>query len=234
MEAAILAAGKGTRLLPLTETIPKAMVPVNGKPMLEILLRQLKTNGIIDVTIVVGYLHEKITSSFGDGTRLGMNIRYAEQTTLDGSARALLAAEKTIRGDKFLCICADSLFETKLLERLLSHKSDGVFTCKEVEDGRAYGILLTAGDRVTRIIEKPEHPPTNLANFSVYILPRTIFDACKNIPPGKGGEHWLPDAIQYLIDNGARFTYEKTDDILDIGTHEQLAAAQELAKELGL
>jgi dTDP-glucose pyrophosphorylase len=103
-----------------------------------------------------------------------------------------------------------------------------------VEDGRRYGILVVEGKRVKRIIEKPEQPPTNLANLSVNLLPKEIFDACKEIKPGLKGEKWLPEAIQILLDKGMNFEYEIAKNILDIGTHEQLAEAQELAKRLGL
>lgn len=233
MKAVILAAGRGTRLAPLTDTVPKALVHINGRPMLDILLEQLSAVGVSEAVIVLNYLKEQIKSAVGS-EKHGVRITYAEQEKINGSAPALLCAEPHIQEEKFITIACDSLFETDLLQRLLEHDSDGVFTCREVEDGRRYGILETQGRRVTRIIEKPENPPTNLANFSVYVLPLDIFDACKNVPPGKNGETWLPDALQMLIEQGMIFTFEKSEHILDIGTREQLAEAQELAKKLNL
>src|SRR3990167_2941367 len=112
MQAVILAAGKGTRLQPLTLTIPKAMVPVNGTPMLEIIIKQLKSCGITDIVIIIHYLKEKITTHLGDGSKLGVKIKYVEQPAMDGSAKAVLLAEQSIKEKQFLCICADSLFET--------------------------------------------------------------------------------------------------------------------------
>ncbi|MCX6708045.1 MAG: nucleotidyltransferase family protein [Candidatus Woesearchaeota archaeon] len=234
MQAVILAAGEGTRLRPLTLQTPKAMVPINGRPMLEILLSQLKSAGISDVVIVVYYLKEKIMDYFGDGSKFGMKIKYAVQQGIKGSADAVAQAEPFVTDKRFFVIACDSLFETDLLKRVMAHKSEGMFTCKEVEDGRRYGILITEGKRVKRIIEKPEVPPSNLANFSVYIFPGEIFDACKKVPAGLKGEHWLPDAIQLLIDKGVVFEYEISKHILDIGTPEQLAEAQDLARKLGL
>lgn len=233
MQAVILAAGRGTRLQPITDNLPKAMVPINGKPILEILLKQLKETGIRDVVIVLHYLKEKITNYFGDGKKIGMDIKYVEQKELMGSADAVLCAEPHIKG-KFLLVACDSLFETDQIKRVLEHKSDGVFTAKEVKDGRAFGILVTEGNKVTKVIEKPENPPTNLANFSVYLLPQEIFHACRTVKPSHKGETWVTDAIQMLIEQGMTFEYETSKHILDIGTHEQLYDAQILAKKLGL
>ena len=234
MQAVILAAGRGTRLQPVTDTIPKAMVAINGRPQLEILIEQLKTVGIKEFVIVVHYLKEKIMNHFGDGSKFSVKIKYVEQKEMLGTANAVLCAEPYIKDKKFFLIYCDSLFETDLLERLLKHTSDGVFTCREVKDPSRFGILMTEGKRVVKFIEKPEHPPSHLASFSVFIMPREIFGACKEIKPGPKGEYWLTDAIQLLIDRGVVFEYEVSKYILDIGTHEQLAEAQELARILGL
>jgi len=234
MQAVILAAGRGTRLQPLTDTIPKAMVPINGRPQLEILVEQLKTVGVSDILIIVHYLKEKIMDYFGDGSKFGVKIQYAEQKEMKGTANAVSYAESFVKDKKFFLIFCDSLFETDLLERLLKHKSDGVFTCREVENPGRFGVLMVDGKKVIKFVEKPEVPPSNLASFSVFIMPREIFDACKKVEPKQKGEYWLTDAIQILIDKGVVFEFEISKYILDIGTHEQLAEAQDLARKLGL
>lgn len=227
MQAVILAAGRGTRLQPLTDTIPKAMVVINGKPMLEILIDQLKTIGITDIVIIVHYLKKNIIDYFGNGEAFGVTIHYAEQKEMKGTADAILCAEPFIHDDKFLCVACDSLFETKLLRKLISHKSDGVITCKEVLDPSRYGILEIDNGRVVNIIEKPVQPPSHLAGFMLYVLPKEIFTECKNVKPGVKGELWLTDAISALIKQGKFFTHERAQYIIDIGTHEQLAEAHE-------
>ena len=234
MKAVVMAAGAGTRLQPLTLDTPKAMIPVNGKPMLQVLLEQLKTAGVTEVVIIVHYLKDKIISYFGDGSKLGLKLTFVEQKEMKGSADAVLCAAPYVKDDRFFVIACDSLFETDQLSRVLAHKSDGVFTCKEVTDGRPFGILITEGKRIKQVIEKPENPPTNLANFSVYLLPQAVFEACRTVKPGVKGEYWLVDAIQMLIDKGKVFEFEVSKHILDIGTHEQLAEAQILAKKLNL
>lgn len=234
MKAVILAAGKGTRLLPLTETIPKAMVLVNDKPMLQILLEQLKSFGIRDILIVTHHHKEKIENYFKNGSAFGVNLHYAFQKEMKGNADALLQAEHFINEERFLCIACDSLFETSLLARLIEHKAAGVMTGKPVLDARRYGIILTEGEKVKKIIEKPEHPPSNLANFSVYVLPAKIFAACRVLSPGLKGEYLLTDAIQHLINQRIEFNYVISEHIIDIGTLEQLEEAQQLAKQLGI
>lgn len=234
MQAVILAAGQGKRLRPLTDDVPKAMVAVDGKSMLGVLIEQLKSAGVVDLVIVVHYGKEKIMDFFGDGTEFGVKIKYVVQEEMKGTADAVLCAALLVKENRFLCIACDSLFEKDLLPRILAHEEEGVLTCKKVADGRRYGILQVDNGRVVRIIEKPEHPPSDLANFSVYLLPQEIFQACREIKPSPRGEYEITDALQLLIDKGMTFGYEVSDVILDIGTIEQLKEAQKLALRLEL
>lgn len=210
------------------------MILVNGKPMLEIILNQLKGVGVTDVVLVVHYLQDKIRNYFGSGEKLGMKITYAEQKEMTGSADAVLCAKQYITDNKFLTIACDSLFETSQLERLLAVQSPGALSVHEVADGRRFGVIEHDGKYIRRIVEKSEHPPTNLANTSIYLFPKEIFAACARVKPGIGKERWVIDAIQELIDSGTKFEFREVRQWVDIGTHEQYAEAQLLAKQLGL
>ena len=248
MQAVILAAGKGKRLLPLTEDLPKGMLPINGKPLLQIILEQLKAVNIGEVIFIVNFCQEKIINYFGDGSKFGVKISYVRQKERKGTADAVLQAERVVTGDKFVCIACDSLFENSLLPRLLSNssKANGVITCREVSDTKGYGVLRLAPDKsnlpspnpafnqVLEIVEKPEQAPSNLANFSVYLFPREIFAACQKVKPSARGELEINDAIKMLIDSGQQFTYVKSQDIIDIGTFEQLSEANGIDKRLRL
>jgi bifunctional UDP-N-acetylglucosamine pyrophosphorylase/glucosamine-1-phosphate N-acetyltransferase len=234
MQAVILAAGQGKRLQPLTLNTPKAMIPINGTPMLEIILRQLKSVGVTEAVIVVHYLKEKITGYFGDGSKLGMRIKYAEQKEMKGSADAVLCAAPFITDERFLCIACDVLFDTAHLQSILAVETQGALSVHEVSDARRFGVIMHEGTRVTRIVEKSENPPTNLANASVYLFPREIFAACASIKPGINGENWITDAIQKLITSGTDFSFVNVKNWLDIGTPEQYAEAQVLARKLKL
>ncbi len=230
----ILAAGEGKRLRPLTYNTTKALVEVNGKPLLQILIEQLKTAGITKIIVIVNHFKEKIIDYFGNGSQFGVTLTFIEQKERKGNANALLYVESYIKGKRFFLIAIDSLFETEVLSRLLSHRSEGVFTVKEVTDTSRYGTVAIKGKNVLKIVEKSTQPPSNLANFSVYILPREIFEECKHVPLSPRGEYEITDAIQSLIDKGIVFEYEVSKYILDIGTLEQLREAQEIAKKLGL
>lgn len=230
----ILAAGEGKRLRPLTNNTTKALIKVNGKPLLQILIEQLKTVGITQIIVVVHHLKNTVISHFGDGSHFGVKLTFVEQKELKGNANALPYVEPYIKKERFFLLAIDSLFETDLLKRLLSHQSEGVFTVKEVEDTSRYGTIAVEGKKVKKIIEKSLHPPSNLANFSVYIVPKEIIPECKHVSLSPRGEYEITDALQALIDKGMTFEYEKSNYILDIGTPEQLQEAQELAKKFRL
>jgi dTDP-glucose pyrophosphorylase len=234
MQALILAAGQGKRLEPLTNTTPKAMLLINGKPLLQILVEQLRAVGVTDIVVVVHYLKEQITNHFGDGSRFGVRLTFVDQKEMKGTGHAVLCAKPYLAGERFLMIAGDSLFPTAHLRLLLNHTAPGVMTVHRVADGRRYGVITHEGSRVTKIIEKSLNPPTNLANFSAYVLPRAIFDACAKLVPGRLGEYWLIDAINDLIAQGMPFEFVEVPEIIDIGTPEQYAEAQELAKKIKL
>jgi dTDP-glucose pyrophosphorylase len=234
MQAIILAAGQGKRLEPLTLTTSKAMIKINSKPILQILLEQLNSVGITEVVIVVHYLKEQITGFFGDGSKFGVRITYAEQKEMKGNADAVLAARPYVSGRKFLVIACDSLFETEQLRRLLAVESPGAISVHTVEDARRFGSVVHDGKYVQRIVEKSENPPSKLVNTSIYLLPHEIFDACNDVKQGSAGEYWLTDAINDLIAQGVRFEFREVLRWVDVGTLEQHEEAQQLAKELGL
>ncbi|RLE47187.1 hypothetical protein DRJ25_03065 [Candidatus Woesearchaeota archaeon] len=234
MQAVILAGGKGTRLEPLTLSIPKALVKINEIPIIEIIIRQLKAIGTKEITIIVNYLKDKIIEFLGDGSKFGVKINYAEQKEMNGDADALSYAEPFISQDKFIMIACDSLFPTEHLTKLMKDDCDGVMTVSRVEDARRFGVILNEGEKVTNIIEKSPNPPSNLANTSIYYLPKEIFSAIRKTEPDKTGEIRIVNAIQKMIDEGKTFKFAVVDGWLDIGTHEQLAEAQALARKLGL
>ncbi len=233
MKAVIMAAGRGSRLMPLTENVPKSLVKVNGVPMLELMLKQLKSAGITEVVIIVHHLKGEVMN-YCEGSPLGMRVTCVEQTEMKGTGDAVLHAEPYIKDEKFLCVAVDSLFETSLLKKLMETRGEGVIACRRVEDPRRYGVLAIDGEQVIDIIEKPQDPPSNLVNFSVYVFPHAIFDACKELTPSPRGELEVTDAIKILIDRGADFRYVESEHIIDIGTHEQLKEAEALAVKLGL
>jgi UDP-N-acetylglucosamine diphosphorylase / glucose-1-phosphate thymidylyltransferase / UDP-N-acetylgalactosamine diphosphorylase / glucosamine-1-phosphate N-acetyltransferase / galactosamine-1-phosphate N-acetyltransferase len=231
MQAIILAAGRGKRLNELTEEIPKVLMPVNGKSTIEIILKQLSETGIKEAVIIVNYKKEKIIEKLGNEI-YGIKIKYAEQKETNGTATAVLAAEPHIKSEKFFVIAGDSIFPTEILKKIKQKISDGVMAVCKVNNPSSFGVIETENQCIKKIIEKSQNPPTNLANTSIYYLPKEIFDACSRVPLSKRGEYELTEAIQLLIDNGKKIEYEIIENWIDIGTKKQLEEAQQLIKEL--
>ncbi len=177
MQAVILAAGLGKRLRPLTNNLPKPMILVGGKPILEYTLSILPQE-VDEVIIVVGYLGEKIKKYFGESFGR-IKIIYAEQPEPKGTADGLLKANPFLRDGYFLLIHADDLFHKDDLKKCL--RNEPVVLVKEIAHPERFGVcLIDEHDQLIDILEKVENPPTNLANIGVYLLNREIF----NIPPG--------------------------------------------------
>lgn len=225
MKAIVLAAGRGTRLKELTEDKPKVMCSVNGKPMLEATLEKLQQAGITESIIIVHYMKEHIINYFGNAFN-GMKLTYVEQKEMLGTGDAVLTAEPYLSDDKFLVLAGDVMFEPELLNKVLSHDNPVITVC-EVKDPSRYGVIETTNGHVKSIVEKSPTPPTNLANASIYLFPKQIFDACKNIEKSPRGEYEITDAIQLLIDQGVTFDYEVVTQWIDIGVKEQLKEAHE-------
>jgi len=189
MQAVILAAGLGKRLRPLTNDLPKPMILVGGKPILEYTLSILPEE-VDEVIIVVGYLGEKIKKYFGNSFGR-LKIVYAEQPEPKGTADGLMRAKQFLRDDYFLLIHADDLFHKDDLKKCVGNEP--IVLVKEISHPERFGVcLINERNQLLDILEKVENPPTNLANIGVYLLNREIFD----IPPGKTPSGELNLAMQ--------------------------------------
>lgn len=194
MQAIILAAGKGTRMRPITDTIPKPLVPLAGKPLLYYTFAALPKK-ITEVILVIGYLGAHIQRLCGTSYQ-GRKIRYVMQKKALGTARALECCKPfIIKNEPFLVMYADDLYKKKDVANLLAHPL--AMLVKEVENPRAFGVVTCdANNCVTGLIEKPEHPVSNLANIGVYVLDDRIF----HYEPRQhtNGEYYLTDSIAQL------------------------------------
>lgn len=196
-KAVVMAGGLGTRLRPLTYAIPKPLVPVGKRPILEILLRQLRKFGFPDVFIAVGYKSELITANFGDGSELGVNITYVKEEDRLGTVGPL-ALMSEVLDEPFLMVNGDIL--TKLDYRAMyeAHVTDGAHVTMGVKQHKVelpYGVLTLDGGRVTRFTEKPvEGFPVAVG---IYVIDPEIIPM---IPAGQVYD--MPDLINACIDGG--------------------------------
>ena len=206
MQAVVLAAGKGTRLRPLTEEKPKGMVEVAGKPILTHCFEQLADLGAEELVVVVGYRKDVIVDHYGDDFQ-GIPITYAEQERQEGLAHALLTVEDEIDGD-FMLMLGDNVFQANLedvVNRHAEHRADAAFLMEEVpydEAGR-YGVCDTNKyGEIVEVVEKPDDPPSNLVMTGFYTFTPAIFPACRLVQPSDRGEYELSEAIDLLIQSG--------------------------------
>jgi glucose-1-phosphate thymidylyltransferase len=206
MKAVILAAGKGTRLRPLTDDKPKVLVEVDDKPLIEYAFDSLIDIGVDEFVVVVGYKKEQIMERYDDAYQ-DVPITYAHQREQLGLAHALLTAEPHI-DDDFMLMLGDNVFQANLgdvINRQAEERADAAFLVEEVpwEDASRYGVCDTNEyGEITRVIEKPDEPPSNLVMTGFYTFTPAIFHACHLVQPSDRGEYELPDAIDLLIQSG--------------------------------
>lgn len=203
-KAVILCAGEGTRLRPLTSLSPKHLMPVAGKPLLDWILVDLVAAGIKEVGLVVGPYSQAIKEYVWEGSRWGLTATYLTQTEPHGLADAVNTAREFVGQESFMVYLGDSVLEadlTEFLDRFEEEQADGAVLVKEVDDPRQYGVVEMQEGAVVRLVEKPAHPPSNLAIVGVYAFTPRIFKAIDCIQPSARGEYEITDAIQWLLDN---------------------------------
>ncbi|VVB85951.1 Bifunctional protein GlmU [uncultured archaeon] len=232
MKAVILAAGKGTRMGPLTGNRPKVMLPIVNRPLLEHIILTLKIAGIREFFLVVGYCKEKIIEYFGNGSRLGIKIEYIEQHSQKGTADAIGVAGDYVNG-RFLVANGDVIAGVQDIKKMIQTRGDVVLAAKKVADPGQYGVLYVKGNRISRIVEKPEIPESDLANAGIYVFSHAIFDAIENTGPSVRGEYEITDSIQFLLDSGYESGFVILEEWQDIGFPWHLLESNESMLEDG-
>lgn len=227
MQAVVLVGGEGTRLRPLTLQTPKPMIPVMNVPFLERTLIRLKEAGIDDVILPAGYLPDAITSAFGDGSRLGLNLRYVIEETPLGTAGALKNIEQFITGP-FFVLNGDVLTSLDLRAMRANHeKMGGVASLHliTVEDPSAFGCVVhdTSG-LISAFVEKPkrEEAPTNDVNAGTYLLDRSVLDA---IPAGRPVSIERETFPELIAAGKKLYAYTTSDYWIDLGKPEAYLGA---------
>jgi NDP-sugar pyrophosphorylase family protein len=183
-QAVILAAGKGVRWKPLTNELPKALIPLKGRPILEHTILYLKKFGINQIYLVIGHLGEKIREYFGGGESWGVNIVYIEDKKQKGTAPALKAVEAVIRKETFLVWYVDEIAEIDLFdfaEFHKKHKATVTLALSSVADPKDLGIVKLQGTRIKEFIEKPQKKVSSyIVNAGIFIAEPEIFKYIKN------------------------------------------------------
>ena len=192
MQCVILAAGKGTRLRPLTENIPKPLVKVNDKSLLDHIVEALPS-AVDEIIIVTGYLGEQIQEHCGD-TFFGRKVTYIHQEEQNGTAKALWLCKDLIKG-RFLFMFADDIHGKNDLARAVSYSRSMLVS--QVDNPEKFGIVVRKPDgTISQMIEKPEHAPSNCASTGAMVLDQNIFDYEPQESKTIKGEYYLTEVIE--------------------------------------
>ncbi len=208
LKALVLAGGRGTRLRPLTYTLPKQLVPVANRPILHYVLDQIAAIGIQEVGVI-------LSPETGDQIRQALEpnpwrltFTFILQPEPLGLAHAVKTAAEFLDDTPFLMYLGDNLLEdtlSGLAQQFLEHNLDALLLAKEVEDPRKFGVVVLDEHRqLVDLVEKPQEPPSSLALVGVYFFSPKILEMVEGLEPSWRGEYEITDAIRRLLQHGGR------------------------------
>ena len=219
MKIIVPLAGKGTRLLPLTKRVPKPLVKVAGRPVMDYVMDSVRALDPEELIVITGHLKDEVERYIVK--HYDVPAQFVEQKALNGTAGAIELARPYVDGP-VLIIFVDTLFDADL-SLIKGTAADGIIWAKEVEDYQRFGVIVTdAQGHMTRIVEKPSTPVSRLANIGLQYIQdsKALFDGIAHVlgqPPGKGGEYYLTDAFQYMVDRGRKIAVAEVTGWYDCG-----------------
>jgi len=202
MKAVILAAGEGKRLRPLTETMPKVMLPVANKPVLEYVFDAVKNSGIDEIVVVVGYKKEVIMEYFKE--YIDVDVIYVVQNKQFGTSHALLQTKKHIN-EPFIVLSGDNIIDQISISKLIRNESEYSMLVKETLYPSKYGVVTSEKDILKELVEKPPNEKfKRFVSTGIYKLPNSIFDNISNAT--SQGDYSLSSVIQSTVDQGKKIS----------------------------
>jgi len=222
MHAVILAAGRGTRMQPLTDIAPKPMLPVCGQPLAAHVADAAVAAGASELVFVVGYLEDQVREYFGESYG-GLPVTYVVQADVTGTASAVRAARSAIDGE-FAVLNGDTVLDPESVVALFEH--DAAVAVHPVDDPREYGVVSERDGIITDIVEKPTNPPSNLANAGAYTFPGEVRERL-DVAESERGEYELTDVVAELCERQPVRAVE-TRRWLDVARPADLIRANEL------
>lgn len=228
MKAVILAGGRGTRLQPFTRRMPKPLVPLLNKPVMEYSIELLKKHGINDIIVTLQYLGEKIVNYFGDGSRWGVNLTYVWEDAPLGTAGSVKNAEDLLDGP-FIVISGDALTDFDLIDGLVFHlQKEALFTVfmKEVKKPAKFGIIKTDyNGRINRFLEKPQKDQefSRMVNTGIYIVDPAVLCLMEKNREYDFSRELFPMMMEKRL---GLYGFQSKGYWKDIGSHEDYRQAQ--------
>ncbi|HLC78794.1 MAG TPA: sugar phosphate nucleotidyltransferase [archaeon] len=236
MQSVVLCAGSGIRLRPITDQIPKCMVQVRGKPLLEHVLTNMVHAGIDEIFLVVGYKRQIVEDYFGTEF-LGVPIKYFVQTEPLGTAHAVSLVHQYIKG-KFMVANGD-VIASKNDYRELSRTGktedfDAIVLSRKVQEPWRFGVLKVNHEKIVDIIEKPNpgKEPTKIINAGIYRFSQDFMEAIMQTELSERGEYEIVDSIKIYIEKGKRVIYRMCNDTcIDISSSQDVNEANEMQEK---
>jgi UDP-N-acetylglucosamine diphosphorylase / glucose-1-phosphate thymidylyltransferase / UDP-N-acetylgalactosamine diphosphorylase / glucosamine-1-phosphate N-acetyltransferase / galactosamine-1-phosphate N-acetyltransferase len=228
-KAVILAAGRGTRMREMTADLPKPMLEVRGKPVLQHIVEGLRDAGAARFLIIVGYRAETVQNFFGDGSRYNIDIQYATQTVQDGTGRVIELAKSFVANEPFVLGYGDILVTPDNYKRIIDLPNDvealiSVTSGEDVTKGGA--VFVNESMELVDLREKPRpgEPSSPWYNAGLYTFRPGIFEFTAKLKPSQRGEYELTDAIRELAQSGKKVqALELTGEWTDVRDPEILA-----------
>ncbi|MCX6734896.1 MAG: sugar phosphate nucleotidyltransferase [Candidatus Peregrinibacteria bacterium] len=206
MKGIILAGGTGSRLFPLTKVTNKHLLPVYNKPMIYYPLFAMKEAGITNIMIVSGIGHAgSFLELLGSGAQFGLKISYEVQEKAGGIAQALSLAEDFSNNEKIVVILGDNIFEDNLVEAVKDFKAlprGAKVLLKSVHNPKSYGVAELEDGKITKIVEKPKDPQSDLAVVGCYMYDPQVFDVIKGLKPSGRNELEITDVNNFYLEQG--------------------------------
>jgi glucose-1-phosphate thymidylyltransferase len=232
MKGIILAGGTGSRLFPLTKVTNKHLLPVGREPMIFHPVHKLVEAGITEILIVTGVEHMgDVVTLLGSGKDFGCRFTYKVQDEAGGIAQALGLAENFAGRERVCVILGDNIFQDPIgpYAKAFQEQASGArLILKQVHDPQRYGVAEIEGSKVTRIVEKPKEPKSDLAVVGVYFYDAEVFQYIRTLKPSARGELEITDVNNHYLKAGSLHFDRLGGWWTDAGTFESLAAANEL------
>ena len=225
MQVIIPVGGRGSRLRPLTHSVPKPLLHVAGRPVLDWIFDKVKTAEVSEVIFVLGNHSQEVYKEYAK--TLPWPVKFAVQEYPDGPAGAIKMAEPFIK-EPVLIIYADTIFDVDLNIK----DEDAIIWCKEVEDYQRFGVVVHENRIMTKIVEKPSEPISKLANIGLYYVKdyKLMFESIHWLYDNSmkvKGEYFLPHAFQRMVDLGKKFHVADVKEWLDCGKFETVLETNE-------
>ena len=237
LKGIILAGGTGSRLRPLTNVTNKHLLPIYDKPMIFYPLETLKGAGIKDIMIITGTSHAgDIFALMGSGKNFGVKFTYRVQDEAGGIPHAIALAEDFAGNDKFVSINGDNIVSESIKQQVEefgkgSEEARIMLAKTTVEEARKAGVAAFDGEKIVKLVEKPQEPPSEWVSIGIYMYTKSVFGIIRNLKPSARGELEITDVNNEYLRRGTLKAGKLKEEWLDAGSFEELFRANRIIRE---